>query len=129
MIRKFVNFASKQAKTETSWRRFHQPFIAFQAPLSRNARPYGNHKYFNLSQAREFSIINSREDREELFIYFKKKFILARGVLVKRRYLILDFPIGGKYIHSYTFSDMCGHGAFLFLAISYLENDFMNLRM
>lgn len=86
-------------------------------------------QFFSKAQLRNIGYMKSPEKREELLIYFKKKFILARGALVKKRYLELDIPIGGKYTHWYTLSDMCGHGAFLFLAISYLENDFMNLRM
>lgn len=78
---------------------------------------------------RSFSIINSKEDRDEFFYFLQKKFILTRGSLVKQRLFVLDLPIGVKISHAYTFSDLCGHGAFLFLAISYLENDFMNLRM
>lgn len=33
------------------------------------------------------------------------------------------------YSFVYTISNICGHGAFLFLAVSYLETDFMNLRL
>mmetsp|Transcript_7142 Transcript_7142/g.7811 ORF Transcript_7142/g.7811 Transcript_7142/m.7811 type:complete len:835 (+) Transcript_7142:390-2894(+) len=32
-------------------------------------------------------------------------------------------------IFPYSFSDLAGHGSFLFLALSYLENDFLHLRL
>ena len=124
-------FGSISMRTR-SLTRFPNPVMLFQQQQQhyhKNMKIQINQRCFNKIQSRDFNFMNSKEEREELFIYYKKKLLLARGVIVKKRYLILDFPIGGQYIHSYTLSDLCGHGAFLFLAISYLENDFMNLRM
>jgi CRP-like cAMP-binding protein len=42
--------------------------------------------------------------------------------------LTLPFGIGAKN-WNYSFSDLCGHGAFLMLGLSYLETEIFNLRL
>jgi CRP-like cAMP-binding protein len=49
---------------------------------------------------------------------------------VKRRVFNYTLPFGiGHFYFPYSVSDLCGHGSFAFLALSYLENDFLNLRL
>mmetsp|Transcript_8041 Transcript_8041/g.8191 ORF Transcript_8041/g.8191 Transcript_8041/m.8191 type:complete len:457 (+) Transcript_8041:180-1550(+) len=64
--------------------------------------------------------------REE---FFKQK-ILLRGFMVKMRSFIFTIPgTGVKVPLVYTISNLCGHGAFFFLALSYLESNFFSLRL
>ena len=50
-----------------------------------------------------------------------------KTAMIKERKLPFYF-VGGRQIR-YTFTNICGHGAFLYLALSYLETDFWNLRL
>ena len=76
----------------------------------------------------------SRFSREELNMELQKKILLFRGELIKKRrfqYRLppIIFPTSGLKYYDYTLSDLCGHGAFVFLSISYLESDFFSLRV
>jgi CRP-like cAMP-binding protein len=87
---------------------------------------------------------------EDLSLYAMKKKVLLRGAMVKPRRMSLPVPsfllsgganngdsiIGGlsaaiarRHVIEYKLSNLAGHGAFVFLALSYLESDFMNLRL
>jgi CRP-like cAMP-binding protein len=74
---------------------------------------------------------------EETKLYLLKKKLLFRGEMVKLRLLKISIPeesiIAGMPKRTYTFvyqlSNLAGHGAFIFLAVSYMESDFINLRM
>ena len=68
-------------------------------------------------------------DRQDFLLSLKKKALLFKGILIKKRYFALNFPIGGRRIHSFSLSDVCGHLSFGFLALSYLEKDFFSLRI
>ena len=64
---------------------------------------------------------------QSLLVYIQKQLVFVKGFMLKKRqtkhpYLKDLFPI-------YTFSNVAGHGAFLCLAISYMESDFMMLRI
>ena len=60
----------------------------------------------------------------------KRRILLLRGSIVKRRRFLLALPFGiGSKSWSYSFSDLCGHGAFLMLGLSYLETEIFNLRL
>ena len=88
-------------------------------------------KFTNQINKKSYSRLSlvTKVGREEIYNQIKKKSILLRGQLVKKRYAVFDFPIAGRHIHSYSWSDLSGHASFLFLAVSYLESDFMSLRM
>lgn len=52
--------------------------------------------------------------------FLKRQRLFFRGAMIKKR------NFNGK---AYSFADLTGHGAFVFLAISYLETDITNLRL
>lgn len=56
----------------------------------------------------------------------KRQSLKFRGAMIRRRIVTLPFS-NKKFV--YSFSDLSGHGAFIFLACSYLETDFANLRI
>jgi CRP-like cAMP-binding protein len=60
---------------------------------------------------------------------FRRRKLLLRGEMIKHRIFHFSFPGFEKRSFPYTISNICGHGAFLFLAISYLEVDLLNLRL
>lgn len=62
-----------------------------------------------------------------VFLGIQKKKVLFRGFMVKKRYFNFRYlPFPPK---EFNFSNLAGHGAFIFLALSYMENDFLNLRL
>ena len=62
-------------------------------------------------------------------ITFQRYFILLKGSMVRIRSFYLPIPGAEGYPIMYSFSSLAGHGSFIFIALSYLENDFMLLRM
>lgn len=61
--------------------------------------------------------------------------LLIKAKMIERRDFILTVPgfisrsRERMMSHSYSWSDLAGHGSFLFLAVSYLERDFFHLRL
>eukprot|EP01039_Chlorochromonas_danica_P010348 gene10346-11456_t len=50
--------------------------------------------------------------------------------MITRKRLLLTLPNGQSLLsYQYNLSDLAGHGSFLFLAFSYMENDFYHLRL
>ncbi len=79
---------------------------------------------------RNHSTLSNSESLDELRNTIRRKSILFKGFIMKRRVLNYTLPFGiGHFYFPYSVSDLCGHGSFAFLALSYLENDFMNLRL
>jgi hypothetical protein len=70
---------------------------------------------------------------DNALFYLQKKKILLRGVMTRKR--ILSYPklvtmfCGRTESKPFTLGQVAGHGSFIMLAISYLESDFLNLRM
>lgn len=59
-------------------------------------------------------------------LLLKAKMMSQNKVAIKLPKFIYDKPIK---LPSFTWSEIAGHGSFLFLACSYLESDFLNLRL
>lgn len=84
-----------------------------------------------------YSAVNSRfPELKEWFdscvMEFKKQKVLLRGAMVKQRPVHIPSFLKSVLVNppkAYKLSNLAGHGAFVCLALSYLENDFMNLRM
>ena len=98
---------------------------------------------FCMRKARKIPPSGSSSDRSSIFGYlrelssqFKKKKLLFRGEMVRPRIFRFTVPAfftkrgaPSSYMIAYTWSNVAGHGAFVFLALSYLEKDFLNLRL
>eukprot|EP01041_Mallomonas_annulata_P009852 gene9852-20491_t len=68
--------------------------------------------------------------QKSLLSTLKRKLVLLRGSMVRMRRIVINIPfIGTSFPVIFTLSNMAGHGAFLCLALSYLETDFFSLRM
>ena len=66
----------------------------------------------------------------ELRNIIRRRILLLKGNMVKRRNILFTIPFGiGTKNWSYSLSDLCGHGAFLMLGLSYLETEIFNLRL
>jgi hypothetical protein len=74
---------------------------------------------------------------EESILNLKKKKLLFRGFMLKKQIYKISIPLTYKNnttilkfeIPTFTFSELAGHGSFLFLAFSYLGSDFLHLRL
>eukprot|EP01039_Chlorochromonas_danica_P012590 gene12590-14444_t len=79
------------------------------------------------------SKLTNPEYYEELISTLKRKKLLLRAAMTKKRKIVLQPPafIGSDPIRlpMFNLSELAGHGSFVFLALSYLENDFLNLRL
>ena len=67
---------------------------------------------------------------KEAINYLNRKRVLLRGTMVRIRRV--ELPIYGEILHlnsTFSYSNLAGHGAFIFLALSYKETDFLNLRL
>ena len=98
---------------------------------------------FCMRKARKIPPTGSSGDRSTILGYlreltsqFKKKKLLFRGAMVRPRLFRFTGPrfftkrgAPSSYTIAYTWSNVAGHGSFLFLALSYLEKDFLNLRL
>lgn len=63
---------------------------------------------------------------------FKRRSLLVKGFMIKRRQLTLPYPLtvfNGRSFFVYSVSDLCGHASFLFFTLTYLESEFLNLRI
>lgn len=93
---------------------------------SRKINPGGSRK--------PYSLLSWMED---MVTRFKKKKLLLRGEMVRLRLLRFPWPpigFSGTFPQTmnsvaYTLSNVAGHGAFICLALSYLEKDFLSLRL
>lgn len=95
---------------------------SFKKPDNILRRSYGSR------QDAEDGIYHGRFD--SLKTEFQRRFILFRGWMLRKRYLSARVPIiGRRFMFPFTVSDLSGHLSFVFLALSYLESDFMNLRI
>jgi len=66
----------------------------------------------------------------ELRNSIRRKVLLIKGSMIKKRNILINVPFSiASFNWSYTFSDLCGHGAFLMLGFSYLETEIFNLRL
>jgi CRP-like cAMP-binding protein len=85
-------------------------------------------------KCRSFSFFNDHRS-EEFFDFLRKQKILLRGAMVKARTIAIPLPFplkryqGNRYIMNYTLSNLAGHASFVGLALSYLESDFLHLRL
>lgn len=76
--------------------------------------------------ARPRNITTAAEKMENLTIYIKKQRILLRGAMIKPREI--KVPLSNhRFVIS--LSELSGHGAFLFLALSYSTTDLLSLRI
>jgi len=66
---------------------------------------------------------------EDAWAHLQRQRLLFKHLMVKHRLLSLRFGPDTKYSFVWTVSNVCGHGSFLFLMASYLETDFLNLRL
>ena len=67
---------------------------------------------------------------DDLNIVIQKKLLLFKSFMVSRRRVVISIPFTRlSHVVVITLSDLAGHCSFLFLSISYLESDFMNLRL
>ena len=90
---------------------------------------------FSMRKARKIPPTGSSGDRSTILGYlreltsqFKKKKLLFRGAMVRPRLFRFTVPrfftkrgAPSSYTIAYTWSNVAGHGSFLFLALSYLE--------
>jgi hypothetical protein len=72
---------------------------------------------------------------EEFKLSLQKQRIHLRGAMTRTRVIKIKNKIFGYQIFnndmnlSYKLSNVAGHGAFVFLAVSYLDSDFLQLRL
>ena len=70
---------------------------------------------------------------EDLVSTLKRKKLLLRAAMTKKHKIILHPPesISKDPIRLplFNLSELAGHGSFVFLALSYMESDFLNLRL
>ena len=74
---------------------------------------------------------------EEKMLILQKKKLFLRHAMVKTRILTFGYPKipfmtttnSKPIVFVYQLSDVCGHGAFILLAVSYMESDFLQLRI
>lgn len=91
----------------------------------------------SMNRFRQSRVVNtSRSPFLEWFqnqmTFAKKQKLLFRGAMIRRRSVYIPTHLQkwfGTVQHAYTFSNLAGHGAFIFLALSYLESDFLSLRV
>ena len=68
-------------------------------------------------------------NRHETIIgILQKQKILLRGAMIKKRTTNFLFLNNFLPTYSYSYSELAGHGAFISMALSYSETDFMMLR-
>lgn len=93
----------------------HSPYAS-----SSSSSPYDQSHRQNQHQSTTSVIKSQVNDSLIKFIdKTKEKYEVKENIKNQNKSLI--FP--------YSFSDLAGHGSFLFLALSYLENDFLHLRL
>ena len=112
----------------------------------RYAGCYGSPGQYAYKRGMCFRRPHHRYENDEVTIYdkwetaynnmrnaFRRKMILIKGKMIKRRNLFLNVPLSTNRFHtynwSYSYSDLCGHGAFFMLGLSYLETEIFNLRL
>ena len=67
---------------------------------------------------------------DDLNIIVQKKLLLFNSFMVSRRRVVISIPFTRRsHVVVINLSDLAGHCSFLFLSLSYLESDFMNLRL
>ena len=67
---------------------------------------------------------------DDLNMNIKKRILLFKSFMVSKRRIVFSIPFSGKsQVVVITLSDLAGHCSFLFLSLSYLESDFLNLRL
>jgi hypothetical protein len=74
----------------------------------------------------EFTTDQFYDFSEEFIHKLRRKNIYLKHNMMKLR--IIRVPFTERRI-TYSFSNICGHGAFILLALSYLETEFLNLRL
>lgn len=68
--------------------------------------------------------------KEDFLANLRRKGLLLKGIMTTKKFFAFRVPTSATVIrYPFTFSDLAGHGSFLFLALSYLESDFLNLRL
>lgn len=106
-----------------------------------------NYRFGNISEKSRG--ISTMAWLQDIRFYWSKKTLLLKAVITRPRhfqvgkhiahqtlnsdnllsiYKLLFLWVGKRVIHL-SISEMAGHGSFFFLALSYLENDFLNLRL
>lgn len=74
--------------------------------------------------------ISSLIFNSDVMSVLQRQKILLRGAMVKVRKLRVPIPMTNQYyVMPYTLSNLAGHASFLALAVSYLESDFLSLRI
>lgn len=116
------NTGSRYITSQTSKQEFsYLVSMWLRQPTIRRAVPYVFRKPVRLRGSSEPSP-NSSWD--ELLYILKRRQLLLRGAMIRRR--MFKVPLGNHIIIS--LSDLCGHGAFVCLALSYLATDIIYLR-
>lgn len=77
---------------------------------------------------------NDASPLESFKFFLQRQKLLAKSAMVQRKMLVFRTPgfisrAREPYYFNYNLSDLCGHGSFVCLALSYLESDFLSLRM
>jgi hypothetical protein len=100
---------------------FHTPrFDSVFKPLKDSFSNF-MHGRVGLDQIRHLTI-------HDWITLFRRRMVLIHGMLVQTRHI--EATIAGIKISFKTnISNVCGHISFIFLAFSYLETDFLNLRL
>lgn len=89
----------------------------------------------NKLQSRHYSkILNlTKTSPEEWKILLQRKALLLKGNMQRERVVLINLP---RFTSSsmplrirYSYSNLAGHGSFVLLAISYMESDFLSLRL
>jgi hypothetical protein len=76
----------------------------------------------------EYSEAQAAKDKKEWNDRCKEAFDKFKQFMIKPRVLTIPF-VKNTDLLSFTLSNLAGHGAFVCLALSYLESDFMSLRV
>lgn len=98
---------------------------------SSRAFPSGRGNNRLISRRQYISDKNSYEEwKEDFLANIRRKGLLLKGNMTSRKFISLPWPPSTTTTrYTFTFSDLAGHTSFLFLALSYLENDFLHLRL
>eukprot|EP01031_Cornospumella_fuschlensis_P037269 gene37269-45248_t len=104
--------------------------------LSKNRNSIAlQHRALSLRSARRY--VYTKKDRLEVWFedfssIIKRRKLMLKAAMVQRKSLEFQLPVlltRLKVAFPYSLSDLAGHGSFVFLALSYLESDFLHLRM
>ena len=112
------------ARVVIGWSRFKTTMRTFYANSTEGLRK----SRLKSPHTAESRFVANMEDWMQVW---QRRFLLFKGEMCRPRKTLLFLPWNPNetYLTQWTLSNLCGHGAFIFLALGYLESDFLNLRL